>query len=324
MSVKINGGMVGPGYPCFVVAEIGINHNGSLEMALQLIQAAAQAGANAVKFQKRTVNIVYSKEELNTPRVFDRSIVSNALKRCEIEGVHYEVFPGDSLARVMNPESELTNGDLKNALEFGLKEFDTINRLCKELNINWSASTWDGLSAEFINGFPGVHWLKIASACLTHRDLLVRARNSEKPIFLSTGGSTIEQIQKAVGVLGTNDLVLLHCVAEYPPPDEDTNLLVMETLRRMYPGVPVGYSSHSVDTLPPVIAVAMGASVIEAHLTLDKDLPGSDHKASLTPDQFGQMVRDIRRVERMRGNGVKVVLPGEFGVMKKLRRIDDL
>jgi len=320
--VQINGRKIGHGHPCFFIAEVGINHNGSLPMALQLIDEAAKAGANAVKLQKRTVPVVYKRDELAASRVVDSSIIQNAMDRRVIEGVRYDVFPSENLAR-LEQGGDTTNGDLKYALEFGMKEYDLINKRCLELGITWSASAWDGQSAHFINGFEDVKWFKIASPCLTHIDLLKRVRSKNKPVFLSTGGSTLEQIQKAVEILGTENLILLHCVSLYPPRDEDTNLLMMETLCRMYPSVPVGYSSHSVDIFPPVTAVAMGASVIETHITLDRDLPGSDHKASLTTEQFAEMVSMSRRVEAMRGDGVKRILPGEAEVMKKLRRVSD-
>lgn len=323
MSVKINSRSVGPGHPCYFVAEIGINHNGSLEMALDLVRVAKEAGAEAVKFQKRTVPLVYQPKDLSAPRTVDKSIIDNAMRRQVIEGVRYEVFPPESLYRLENG-GETTNGDLKYALEFGSKEYDIINKVCLELGISWSASAWDGQSAHFINGFEDVHWLKVASPCLTHKDLLQRVRAKGKPVLVSTGGSTMEQVQQAIKILGRENLILLHCVSLYPPRDEDTNLLLMDSLMRAYPEVPVGYSSHSVDIFPPVTAVARGASVIEAHLTLDQNLPGSDHKASLNPNQFADMIKMARRVESMLGDGVKRVLPGEEATMKKLRRVDDL
>lgn len=323
MHISINGRRIGPGHPCYFVAEIGINHNGSLKMAMELIEAAQRAGAEAVKFQKRTVPLVYSGAELSAPRLVDHTIIDNAMLRREIEGVQYEVFPPESMER-LSRGGETTNGDLKHALEFGTKEYDLINDKCREVGVAWSASAWDGQSATFINGFEGVHWLKVASACLTNTDLLKRVRAKGKPVILSTGGSTIEQVQKAVEILGREELILIHCIAMYPPSDGDTNLAVMETLRRAFPEVPVGYSSHSVDILAPVIAVALGACVVEAHLTLSKELPGSDHNASLTADQFAEMVKLSRRTEALRGDGIKRVLPGETVVMKKLRRVDDL
>ncbi|HOG37366.1 MAG TPA: N-acetylneuraminate synthase family protein [Candidatus Paceibacterota bacterium] len=320
--MKIGGKPVGLGCPTFVVAEIGINHNGSLPLALESIEVAADIGVDAVKFQKRAVNIVYSPEELATPRDFDREILDAALERQEIEGVRYDVFPPDVLARIMAGEWQ-TNGVLKHALEFGLKEYDLIDKRCAELGIAWSASPWDGLSAHFINGFS-IGWVKIASACLTNRDLLERVRETGKTVVLSTGGSTIRQIQEAVRILGRENLALMHCLAVYPPADEDTNLLVLETLRRAFPGVPVGFSSHARDTFPVVAAVAMGAELVEAHLTLDRNMSGSDHKASLEPLEFKNMVSQIRRLETLRGDGIKRVLSPEAKIMEKLRRVDNL
>lgn len=318
--VSINGRKIGPGQPCYFIAEIGINHNGSLDTAIELIDRAVNAGAEAVKFQKRHITTVYTEMELISPRVFDQSILDNAIKRHS--GTN-PVFPVDNLNRISS-DGEKTNGDLKYALEFGDKEYDTINIHCARKGITWSASAWDGLSANFINGYDDVHWLKVASACLTHADLLRRVASKKKPVILSTGGSTIEQIQRAVEIVASNELILLHCVAEYPPPDENINLTVMKSLRNAFPSVPIGYSNHSMDTLSAVTAVAMGACVVEAHITLDQNLPGSDHKASLTCEQFEDMVNLCRRVEKMRGDGIKRVLPKEIEVMKKLRRRDDI
>lgn len=312
---------VGIGYPTFVVAEIGINHNGSLPLALELVEVAAAVGVDAVKFQKRTVNVVYRPEELLVPRTFDRGILDAALERQEIEGLSYEVFPSDLLAQIKDGNWQL-NGVLKYALEFGLKEYDLIDQRCRKLGIAWSASPWDGLSAHFINGF-NIGWVKIASACLTNRDLLERVRQTDKAVVLSTGGSTLDQVQEAVKILGCEDLALMHCVAAYPPQDNETNLLTMETLRRAFPGVPIGFSSHAQDIFPAVVATAMGAELIEAHLTLDRGLPGSDHKASLEPQEFQDLVAQIRRLETLRGDGIKRVLPSEIQMMEKLRRVNN-
>ena len=320
--IKIRERRVGPGYPVFVIAEIGINHNGSLPMALQLIDAAVVAGAEAVKFQKRDIPTVYSAEELAKPRDFDRSILDHAKARMLVEGKSRLVWPDENWRRIEAGEPT-TNGDLKWALEFNEKDFDAINRHCLGLGITWSASAWDGLSAHFINGFEDVAWLKVASACLTHRDLLERVKAKGKPIFLSTGGSTISQIKESVSILGTENLVLLHCVAAYPPRDEDTNLAAMEPLRRIYPQVPVGFSSHARDIFPAVIAASLGACAIEAHLTLDRNLPGSDHQASLEPIELAELISQVRRLEVLRGDGVKTVLPDEAITMGKLRRFED-
>ena len=323
MAVRIGSVQVGPGHPCFMIAEVGINHNGSLDLALDLIEVAVLAGFNAVKFQKRKVDVVYPAEELSAPRKVDPSIIEAARKRMAIEGVHYQVLPAESLERLDKDPSMTTNGDLKYALEFGDKEFDVINRRCRDRNILWSASSWDGLSAHFINGFnPPFH--KVASACLTNRDILQRVRENGKPVILSTGGSTIEQILRAVEILGTDDLILMHCIAEYPCKDEEVNLSMIHTLKRAFPGVPVGYSSHEAGIDPSVWAVVEGACVVERHITLDCTMPGSDQAASLEPAEIKELVDKIRRYEAVRGNGVKKVSAGEQAVMRKLRRRDDI
>lgn len=320
MAVKIGNKWVGDGYPCFVVAEIGINHNGSISVAKQLIDAAVEAGCDAVKFQKRTVEIVYTPEELAKPRKVDPSIIKNAFDRMDIEGVRYDnVLPEDSIERLRRDSGDTTNGDLKYALEFNLKCYDIIDLYCREKGIYWFASSWDGQSAHFVNGF-NVPCHKIASACLTHADLLKRVRSNGKPVILSTGGSTMEQIEKAVEILGREDLVILYCVANYPCKDYEINLLVIETLKRKFAGVPIGYSGHEVGILPSVAAAVMGVCVIERHITLDKNMHGSDHKASLEPAEFKQMISEIFRFEKVRGDGVKRVLPSEIPVMAKLRR----
>lgn len=336
-SVRIGDRLVGPGQPCFVIAEIGINHNGSLENALKLIDAAARAGCQAVKFQKRDVETVYTAEELAMPRTVDPSIINNALARARSQ--QRRVLPDEALARLAVNIGNTTNGDLKWALEFGLKEFDTIEIFCRERGIIWFASAWDGLSAHFMNGFQ-VACHKIASACLTHRNLLERVRSNGKPVILSTGGSSMEQIRKAVDILGRTDLVVLHCVASYPCADRDLNLRVIETLAREFPDVPIGYSGHEAGIEPSLVAVSLGACVLERHITLDKTMPGSDQKASLEPSEFGRLVSSVRALESgtvrlgdlvggdlvslVSGDGIKTVLPAEIPVMKKLRRRDTL
>lgn len=342
---------VGLGMPCFVIAEIGINHNGSLPLALELSEKAAQAGAQAVKFQKRDVPVVYSIAERQTPRQFHRSFIENAMKRTMIEGVDYPVFPErgqmDRLEAFLRGEDVPTyNGDLKYALEFGPKEWDTIRSHCERLGLAWGASAWDGLSVSEIDGFhPDFH--KVASACLPHKDLLVRIKRCGRPIILSTGGSTMEQIRQAVEILGRKNLVILHCVATYPSADEEGNVAMINTLRKEFHDVPIGYSGHEKDILASELAVSFGASVVERHITLDRSLPGSDQSASLTPDEFTIMVERTRFIETRRGtqqsmrleewasdedfarivsimgSGEKQVFPREMDTMKKLRRISN-
>ena len=334
--LKFGDRLVGTGSPCYIIAEIGINHNGSLEYAKQLIDIAANAGCQAVKFQKRDVETVYTDVELRTPRSVDPSFIRHAVERSCIGGVRRRALPDEALARLMVDPTQTTNGDLKFALEFGLKEFDALDLHCASRGIRWFASAWDGLSAHFVNGFD-VPCHKIASACLTHDDLLRRVRSNRKPVILSTGGSTMEQVRHAIEVLGTKDLVLLHCVATYPCKDEDINLGMIETLRTEFPKVPIGYSGHEQGILPSLVAVSMGACVVERHITLDRNMPGSDQRASVDPTELVELVRSIRALESGAscindlvtedqrrlyvGDGVKRVLSAEVEVMKKLRRV---
>jgi len=322
-SLQVGHRLVGSGNPCFIVGDIGINANGSLENALRLIDAAVEAGFDAVKFQKREVPVVYSKEELSTPRAFDRSIIDNALQRITVEGVVYDVFPEERLKRLSDPTAETTNGDLKYALEFHRKDYDTIDRYCREKDILWFASSWDGLSVHFVEGFdPPCH--KVASPCLTNKDLLQRIKGCNRPVILSTGGSTLEDVRKAVSLLDREGVAILHCTSTYPSKDEEVNLLAMKTLMNHFPGIPIGYSGHEPDFLPSTLAVAQGACIIERHITLDKGMPGSDQKASLDPEEMKELVNSIRRTEVLCGDGFKSVLPGEASTMKKLRRVNDI
>ena len=321
-AVKIGNKKVGDGYPCFVIAEIGINHNGSVEIAKKLIDVAVEAGCDAVKFQKRTVQRVYTPEQLAQSRKVDISIVRNGMERMDIEDVRYCVFPEENYNRLKKDPTNTTNGDLKFALEFNLKEFDLIDIYCKKMGIMWFASSWDGLSAHFVNGF-NVPCHKIASACLTHLNLLQRVRSNGKPVILSTGGSSIEQIERAVEVLGEEDLIILHCVASYPCKDEEINLITIKTLQQKFPGIPIGYSGHELGITPSLMAVAFGASVVERHITMNREMPGSDHKASLEPEEIKTLVSEIRRMETVRGDGIKRVYNSEVEVMKKLRRKTD-
>lgn len=285
-TVTIGGKSVGQGQPCYVVAEIGINHNGSVDLACRLIGVAAAAGCNAVKFQKRTVEVVYTAEELAKPR---------------------ESPFGD------------TNGALKRGLEFGREQYEEIDAYCKSLNICWFASCWDERSVDFIARFD-VPCFKIASACLTDDDLLRYTRAAGKPLILSTGMSTLEEIDHAVEVLGSRDLVLLHACSAYPAYYDELNLHMIPVLRERY-GVPVGYSGHETGIPSSVAAVVLGACCVERHITIDRALWGSDHAASLEPNGITRLVRDIRLVEQALGDGVKRIVEREYPVMQKLRRV---
>jgi N-acetylneuraminate synthase len=251
-----------------------------------LISVAVAAGCDAVKFQKRTIEVVYTPEELARPR-----------------------------------ESPFgtTNYDLKAALEFDEDEYEEIDRYCRAVNIPWFASCWDEASVDFINKFD-VPCFKIASASLTDDNLLRHTRATGKPIILSTGMSTMEEIDHAIRVLGRDDLVVLHACSTYPAYYEELNLNVIPKLRELY-GVPVGYSGHETGIPSSVAATVLGASVIERHVTMDRSMWGSDQAASLEPNGISRLVRDIRLVEQSMGDGVKRVYEREYPIIQKLRRV---
>ena len=284
--VRIGNAIIGERHPAYVVAEIGINHNGSLEIAKQLIDLAVEAGCDAVKFQKRTIDIVYSAAELARPRE--------------------------------NPFGS-TNGDLKRGLEFGLEQFREVDAYCRAKGMVWFASCWDEASVDFIDQFD-VPCYKIASASLTDDNLLRHTRGKGKPIILATGMSTLDDIYHAVEVLGRNDLALLHSCSTDPANYDELNLRVIPILAQQF-GVPVGYSGHETGIPSSVAAVAIGACMIERHITLDRSMWGSDQAASLGPSGIHQLVRDIRLVEMAMGDGVKRVLDSEVPIMEKLRRV---
>ena len=284
--IRLGSKVIGGDRPCYVIAEIGINHNGDIELAKKLINVALGADCDAVKFQKRTINVVYTPEELAKPR---ESPFGN------------------------------TNGDLKRGLEFEQDEYEEIDRYCREVKIDWFASCWDEASVDFIAQFK-VPCFKIASASLTDDNLLRHTRAVGKPILLSTGMSTMEEVDHAVEVLGKQDLALLHACSTYPAYYEELNLRVINVLKERY-GVPVGYSGHETGLPSSVAAAVMGACMIERHITLDRSMWGSDHAASLEPNGITRLVRDIRLIEKSKGDGVKRVLEREQPIIKKLRRV---
>ncbi len=286
MQVRIADKMIGAPSPCSVVAEIGINHNGDLALAKRLIDVAVNCGCNAVKFQKRTVDVVYSAEELRRPRE--------------------------------SPFGE-TNGELKRALEFGADQYAEIDAHCRQKGIIWFASPWDEASVDFLEKFD-VPCHKIASASLTDDHLLRHIRATRKPIILSTGMSTMAQIDHAVEVLDTEQLVLLHATSTYPASYEELNLKVIPVLAQRF-RVPVGYSGHETGIASSVAAVALGAAMVERHLTLDRAMWGSDQAASLEPNGMQRLVRDIRLVETSMGDGRKRLFEREIPIMTKLRRV---
>lgn len=285
--LRIGTRLVGSGHPAFVVAEIGINHNGDLELAKELITAAADAGSDAVKFQKRAVEVVYTREELARPR---------------------------------ESPFGMTNGDLKKGLEFGYEEYVEIDSLCRSIGIAWFASCWDEASVDFVEQFDPPCY-KIASACLTDDQLLRYHVRKGRPILLSTGMSTIEEVDHAVDILGRNQLALLHCTSSYPCKIEELNLKLIPELSQRYQ-VPIGYSGHEVGLYTTLAAVVLGACVVERHLTLDRAMWGSDQAASIEPQGLTRLIKNIRAVEAAVGDGIKRVYQSEIPVRRKLRRVN--
>jgi N-acetylneuraminate synthase len=285
-TVKLGNRLVGDGQPCFIIAEIGINHNGDLDHAKRLISVAAAAGCDAVKFQKRTVEVVYTAEELNKPRE--------------------------------NPFGH-TNGDLKYGLEFEQEEYEEIDDFCRSLKMPWFASPWDEQSVDFLEQFRlPAH--KIASASLTDDHLLRHIRRTGKPIILSTGMSTYDEIDHAVNILGKEDLILMHATSTYPADYNELNLRAIPSMAGRY-NIPIGYSGHETGIPTSVCAAALGACCVERHITTDRAQWGSDQAASLEPNGINRLVRDIRLWEQSQGDGVKRVYERELPIIRKLRRV---
>jgi N-acetylneuraminate synthase len=270
----------------FITAEIGINHNGDIKIARQLIDLAKRCGCQAVKFQKRTVNIVYPESVLNTPRE--------------------------------SPWGTTTRQQ-KEGLEFGRAQYQEIDRYCRETGIEWFASAWDVESQQFLRQFNLRH-NKVASAMLTHLKFLEMVASERKPTFISTGMCEWEQLDKAVAIFHKHEcpFTLMHAISVYPCPEEDLNLALIPVLRERY-SVPVGYSGHEVSPIPSIIAVAMGAVAVERHITLDRAMYGSDQAASLEERGLEIMVKGIRACEAARGSGQKTFSATERAVAKKLR-----
>ncbi|GAA2945979.1 N-acetylneuraminate synthase family protein [Microbacterium luteolum] len=288
MTVSIGSRVIGGGRPAYVIAEIGLNHNGDVDIAKRLIDVAARAGADAVKFQKRT-------PEISTPE-------------------HMRDVPRET------PWGTMSYLDYRRRVEFGRDEYVEIGDHATMQGLDWFASPWDVPSVAFLEELNVVAH-KVASASLTDTDLLIALRETGKPVILSTGMSTIEQIDRALDTLGTDRVVLMHATSTYPLEPEEANLRVISTLRDRYAGVPVGYSGHERGLQISLAAVALGAVAVERHITLDRTMWGSDHAASLEPTGLEHLVRDIRVIEKALGDGVKRVFDSERAPMAKLRRI---
>jgi len=287
MALKIGDVGVGEGNPAFIVAEIGINHNGILDLAKRLIDAAVAAGCNAVKFQKRT-------PELSGP-------------------VGQGEIPRET------PWGVMTYLEYRRRVEFDLPAYREIDQYCRDRAILWFASCWDTPSIDFMEKFNPPCY-KVPSACITDLDLLRGYRKTGRTVVLSTGMSTMEQIRAAVEVLGREKILITHCTSTYPCKPEELNLRMLNTLKGEF-GVPVGYSGHEVGLQATLAAVALGACFVERHITLDRAMWGSDQAASVEPHGFERLVRDIRVIEAAMGDGVKRVYDSEKPVMARLRRV---
>ena len=283
--VIINGKTVGTDCPVFIVVEVGINHNGSIDIVKEMIRRANNKGVDAVKFQKRTIEVVYSKEELDK----------------------YRESPWGK-----------TNRAQKEGLEFGKDDYDEIDQYCKSLGLMWFASCWDKVSVDFIDQYDPPCY-KISSASLTDHDLLKYHMAKGKPVILATGMSTMDEIDAAVNVLGKENLILLHSTSTYPCKPEELNLKVIKTLIDKF-DVPIGYSGHEVGVSTTVAAVALGACMVERHFTLDRSMYGSDQAASLEPEGLRHVVDYIRTFEKAIGDGVKRVYDSEVLIKDKLRK----
>ena len=274
--------------PSYIIAEIGINHNGDINIAKELIKVAKEAGCDAVKFQKRNPDVCVPEKQKNVMRE--------------------------------TPWGYITYLDYKYKVEFEKEEYDTINDYCKSLNIHWFASPWDVDSVQFLSQYD-IPALKVPSASLNDIELLKSMKETNIPIILSTGMSTQEEVDAAINLLDGNEIAVLHCVSTYPTPPEELNLNVIKTFQNKYPNMIIGYSGHETGLSTTYAAVALGAKIIERHITLDRSMWGTDHSASVEPQGLKSLVGNIRDIESSMGNGIKEVTKGEIPIREKLRRV---
>jgi N-acetylneuraminate synthase len=286
MKIKINDKTISKDWPVFLVAEIGINHNGSVETAKELIDMASFCKCDAVKFQKRSPQLCVPENQKN--------VIKDT------------------------PWGQMTYLEYKKKLEFTRKQYKIIDSYCKEKNIIWFASPWDLPSVDFLEAFD-VPCYKIPSAMLTHKKLLQKVKNTRKPIMMSTGMSTLSEIDKAVNFLSAVPLVIMHCNSSYPTDNSELNLRVFETYKKRYPDHIIGYSGHEKGYTASLVAAVMGARVIERHITLDRTMWGSDQAASLELAGLSRLARDLRLLPLWLGNGKKRIFESEIPILKKLR-----
>jgi N-acetylneuraminate synthase len=273
-----------------VIAEIGINHNGEMEIAKKLIEGAAKAGANAVKFQKRTPEICVPRDQWDIRRD--------------------------------TPWGNMTYIEYRHRMEFSPEEYQELFRFAKEQGVDCTASCWDEPAVDFMDKFHPPFY-KAASASLTDISLLKKMKATGKPLIISTGMSTWEQIEDTVEKIGSDQLMIMHSTSAYPCKNEELNLRVIQTLQKRYPNVPIGYSGHETGLTPTIASVVLGACVIERHITLDRAMWGTDQAASVEIIGLERLVRSIRDVESSLGDGVKKLYESEVGPMKKLRRVQN-
>ena len=287
--IKLGNRRIGDGHPAFIIAEIGINHNGDLDIAKKMIDGAVHAGADAVKFQKRTPDVA-------TP-------------------------PDQQKQMRETPWGYITYLEYRYKVEFNEDQYCEIDKYCREKGIAWMVSVWDEPSVDFMEKFDTPAY-KIPSASLTDAKLIRKARSTGKPLILSTGMSTMEQIHIGVQTAGEENLVVMHCTSTYPCEPEELNLKMVQTLRSEFPNIPIGYSGHEVGLVPSAVAVAFGACMVERHMTLDRAMWGSDQAASVEPGGFERLVKYIRVTEASLGDGVKKVYASEQSSLKRLRRVN--
>ncbi len=285
--IQIENKWVGDGQPVYIIGEIGINHNGDIEIAKELIKKAHHAGIDAVKFQKRTPEVCVPKEQQSQMRE--------------------------------TPWGYISYLDYRNKVEFGIDEYKEIDNLCKELGISWFVSVWDELSVDFMEQFSPVCY-KVPSASMTDLPLLKKLRSTGRPLILSTGMSTMDQIRTAIKEIGNDNLIITHTTSAYPCPPDELNLRMIGTLQDEF-DCPIGYSGHEVGLVPSAVAVALGACLVERHITLDRAMWGSDQAASVEPQGMEKLVKYIRVTEKSLGDGVKKVYDSEKSSLQKLRRV---
>jgi N-acetylneuraminate synthase len=287
-TIRIGSTLVGDSAPAYICAEIGINHNGSLQLVEELVDAACRAGCNAVKFQKRTPD------------------------QC--------VPPSERSQLRETPWGTMTYLEYRRRLEFGRAEYDHIAKYCLRKGIDWFVSVWDEGAVNFMESYGPIAY-KIPSACLTDLTLLRRVAGTGRPVILSTGMSTMQQIREGVSAVGGGELLITHCTSAYPCQEDELNLRVIETLRRDFPAVPIGYSGHEVGLVPTIVARVSGACYLERHVTMSRAMWGSDQAASVEPAGLERLVRYVRSAERSLGDGIKRVYQSEVPLIKRLRRV---